>query len=111
MITHPSSPTRNIRVALLNTGSIIAKLPDIEPHIYILCFTETWLTGDQSSPHLADHQAVMRADRVTSNSKGGVLISVHKAIHVSHVILIETTIATLTLPNHGQLQITRVEVT
>ena len=110
----------SISIALLNTRSIIAKLPDINQDSTlqsadIVCFTETWLTNCHNSPHFSDHQVIARSDRVTGNSMGGVMIAVSNAMHVSHVtnfplnnILIEVTTAILTLPNFENLQVTLI---
>ena len=73
-ITSLSQPNNCIHIALLNIRSIIPKLPDIAQDsslnlAQVLCFTETWLAQSQTSPHLADHQSVVRADRVSSNSQ------------------------------------------
>ena len=117
--TYPPSPDSSlVSIALLNTRSVVAKLPDIEQDInltsaQIVCFTETWLIPEQDSPHLADHPAVVRSDRITGNTKGGVMMNIHKAIQVSYGtnfnnILIETTTATLTLPTNAQLQVALV---
>ena len=120
VISSPVSFTGFITIALLNTRSVIAKLPDINQDIilksaHVLCFTETWLTRDQNSQLFSDHQVIARSDRVTGNSKGGVIIAIHDAIQVSHVtnfplryILIEATTAILTLPNQKQFQLTLV---
>ena len=65
LISAPLSLTGNITVALLNTRSIIAKLLDINQDSilkssHIVCFTETWLTHNQNSPHFSDHQVIAR---------------------------------------------------
>ena len=70
-----------ITFSLLNVRSIVAKLDDIECDSYmnavdILCFCETWLSPSQPSPHIKDDHVVLRCDRVSGNSKGGVLMSV-----------------------------------
>ena len=109
-----------IKIALLNTRSIVSKLPDIEQDsnlasASVACFTETWLKHDQNSPHLADHHAAIRSDRDCESGKGGVMISVHKTLQMSRSIslsfshvLIEAATTILTLPGHEQLQVTVV---
>ena len=120
MIVNLLSLTNHFTIALLNTRSVIAKLPDINQDsslksAHVVCFTETWLTHYHISLHLTDHQVITRSDRVTVNNKGGVMIAAREAIQVSHVttfplsyILIEATTATLSLPNNKQLQVTVV---
>ena len=61
MIVNLLSLTNHFTIALLNTRSVIAKLPDINQDsslksAHVVCFTETWLTHYQISPHLTDHQ-------------------------------------------------------
>ena len=78
-----------ITLSLLNVRSIIAKLDDIECDGYmnavdILCFCETWLSPSQSSPCIKDDHVVLRCDRLSGNSKGGVLMSVPSAMQPSH---------------------------
>ena len=74
-------PSNYITLSLLNVRSIVAKLDDIERDSYmnavdILCFCETWLSSSQPSPRIKDDHVVLRCDRVSGNSKGGVLMSV-----------------------------------
>ena len=78
-----------ITLSLLNVRSIVAKLDDIEHDSYmnavdILCFCETWLSPSQPSPHIKDDHVVLRCDRVSGNSKGGVLMSVPGTTKPSH---------------------------
>lgn len=120
VLTSPPFSASHITIALLNVRSIVAKLPDIQQDstlisTSVLCFTETWLTPQQDNPHIANHSSVVRSDRMSDNNKGGVMISMHQTIQISHVtkfplnnILIEAFTATLILPNHKQLQVTVV---
>ncbi len=70
----PLLAVRNVTITLLNSRSILAKLPDIHQdsvllNAHIVCFTETWLKHDQNSPIIPDHQVVARSDRSTGNSR------------------------------------------
>ena len=119
-IANPVIPTDTITVALLNTRSLVSKLPDIAQDAcltsaHVVCLTETWLQPGQTSPQLSDHPSVVRLDRETSNNRGGLLINVHKSIQVCTEatialsnILIEAITTTLLLPNHELLQVTVV---
>ena len=56
-----------------------------------------------------------RTDRLTVNSKGGIMIAANTAIQVHHVtnfsfshIMIQATTVTLILPNHKQIEVTLV---
>ena len=82
----------NYITLLLNVRSIVAKLDDIKCDSYmnavdILCFCETWLSPSQPSPHITDDHVVLRCDRVSGNSKGGVLMSVPGTMKPSHTNL------------------------
>jgi len=68
-----------------------AKLPesDIEhdhslTSASILCFPETWLTPELSSPVILGHHQVIRSDRMSGDNKGGVLISIPANIQASN---------------------------
>ena len=50
----------------------------------IMCFGETWLSLSQPSPRIRDGHVVLRCDRVSGNSKGGVLMSVPSNMQPSH---------------------------
>ena len=120
VFTFPPLSNNHISVALLNVRSIVPKLPDIHEDeclqsAAILCFTETWLTEQQTSPTLVDCHTVIRCDRMSGENKGGVLISVHQSVQPITVtnyrpngVLIEATSVTLLLPNNKHLQITLV---
>jgi len=69
-------PDNYISIALLNVRSIVAKLPesDIEhdhslTSASILCFPETWLTPQLSSPVILGHHQVIRSDRMSVITK------------------------------------------
>ena len=92
-----SLPNNYITLLLLNVRSIVAKLDDIKCDSYInavdvLCFCETWLSPSQPSPCIKDDHVVLRCDRVSDNSKGGVLMSVPSIMQPSH---------TSTFTSHG----------
>ena len=118
--TCPPLSDTQVSIALLNVRSIVPKAPDIcqdtsLKSAAIVCFTETWLTEQQTSPTLFDGHTVLRGDRLSGANKGGVMLSVHQSIVPISVtnytlsgILIEATLATLLLPNHKQLQVTVV---
>ena len=79
----------------------------------ILCFCETWLNAAQPSPLLLDDQIDIRCDRVTCESKGGVLICVPSQLNPTNVHRFATTgieavSATLLLPNGENWQIALV---
>ena len=107
-------------MALLNIRSITAEFPDIGQDnvvksAHVVCISETWLTQNQTSPCIPDHQVIARSGHITGNVKRGVMITVNSAIQMTNVtnfpfnnILIEATTATLTLPNNKQLQVTVV---
>ena len=106
-------PDNYISIALLNVRSIVAKLPesDIEhdhslTSASILCFTETWLTPQLSSPVILGHHQVIRSDRMSGDNKGGVLISIPANIQASNQtefsrsgVIIEALSTTLLFPN------------
>ena len=55
-VNEPSDHDDGIKRALLNSRSIVSKLPDIEQDTNftsanVACFTETWLKPNQNSPH------------------------------------------------------------
>ena len=80
----------HVTIALLNVRSILAKLPDITADhslrsASILCFCETWLNASQPSPVLLDDQIDIRCDRVTCETKGGVLICVPRQTNPTNV--------------------------
>lgn len=116
----PPLSNDHVSVALLNVRSIMPKLPDIQQDVSlksatILCFTETWLTQQQTTPTLVEGHTVLRCDRLSSENKGGVVISVHQSIQPVNVtkftpssILIEAISATLLLPNGTHLHITLI---
>ena len=121
VITNLLPLASHISIALLNTRSILIKLPDINQDdslkfSHVVCFTETWLKHDQHSPNLADHQVIARKDRdIINNTKGGVLIAAHTLIQAYHIanfsfnnIPIEATTAILTTPNHKQIEVTLI---
>ena len=90
MIATQSPSNEYINVALLNTRSVVAKLHDITQDsilklAQVICLTETWLSPDQTSPHLTHHHSVVRSDRINGNHKGGVMISAHESIQVSQM--------------------------
>ena len=85
-----SLPNDYTTISLLHIRSIVAKLPDIEYDSNvnatdILCYTETWLSPSQPSPCIKEGHIVLRCDRVSGNSKGGVLMSVLSAMEPSHI--------------------------
>ena len=106
-------PDNYISIALLNVRSIVAKLheSDIERDHFltsasIFCFTETWLTPELSSPVILGHHQVIRSDRMFSDNKGGVLITIPANIQASNQtefsrsgVLIQALSTTLLLPN------------
>ena len=106
---------RYITVSLLNVRSILAKLPDIECDcninaVDILCYTETWLSPSQPSPCIREGHVVLRCDRVSGNSKGGVLMSVPSSMQPSHNSTftshgVEGLTTRLLLPNMEYIQI------
>ena len=80
-------PHNYITVALLNTRSLIAKVPDIECDdsivcASIFCFTETWLTPQIVTPCVRGNNQAIRADRASGENKGGVLVSLSGNIQV-----------------------------
>ena len=105
----------HITIALLNVRSILAKLPDIGADsslrsASILCFCETWLNASQPSPVLLDNQIDIRCDRITCESKGGVLMCVPSQMNPSNIQRftansIEAVSATIHVPNVGSVQI------
>jgi len=90
----------------------VAKLPesDIErdhslTSASILCFTETWLTPQLSSPVILGHHQVIRSDRMSGDNKGEVLISIPANVQASNQtefsrggVTIEALSTTLLLP-------------
>ena len=110
-----STSQSHLTIALLNVRSIVSKLPDIKADnslrsASILCFCETWLNASQPSPALLHDQIDIRCDRITCESKGGVLICVPSQMCPSNTHRfatngIEAVCATLTLPNFNNLQI------
>ena len=85
-----SCDTSHVTMALLNVISILAKLPDIRADNNLRCasimyFCETWLNASQPSPVLLDNQIDIRCDRVTCESKGGVLLCVLSQMNPSNV--------------------------
>ena len=113
-------PDNHISIALLNVRSLVAKLPDIEcdhslTSASILCFTETWLTPQLSSPNILGNHQPIRSDRTSGDNKGGVLISIPANVQTSNEtefsfsgILIEALSTTLLLPNGSSIQLTVV---
>ena len=113
--TCPPLSDTQVSVALLNVRSIVPKVPDIcqdnsLKSAAILCFTETWLTHEQTSPALLDSHTVLRCDRASGENRGGVVLSVHQSMVPTSVtnytlsgIPIEAISATLLLPNHKSL--------
>ena len=105
----------HITIALLNVRSILAKLPDIGADsslrsASILCFCETWINASQPSPVLLDNQIDIRCDRITCESKGGVLMCVPSRMNPSNIQRftansIEAVSATIHVPNVGSVQI------
>ena len=86
-----SCPDDYISIALLNVRSIVAKLPesDIErdhslTSACILCFTETWLTPQLSSPVILGRHQMTRPDGMSGDNKGEVLISIPANIQASN---------------------------
>ena len=82
-------PDNCISIALLNVRSNVAKLPDIEcdhslTSASILCFTETWLKPQLSSPVTLGNHQVIRSDRTSGDNKGGVLISIPTNMQASN---------------------------
>ena len=86
-------PDNYISIALLNVRSIVAKLPESDSDIEhdhsltsasILCFPETWLTPELSSPVILGHHQVIRSDRMSGDNKGGALISIPTNIQASN---------------------------
>ena len=75
----------SVTFSLLNTRSILGKLPDLETdcnitNASIMCFCETWLTPTQASPQLREGQTVLRCDRTIENNHGGILMPVPQYI-------------------------------
>ena len=113
-------PDNFISIALLNVRSLVAKLPDIEcdPSLTsasILCFTETWLTPQLSSPVILDNHQAIRSNRTSGDNKGGVLISTPANMQASNEtefsssgVLIEALSTTLSLPNGCSIRLTVV---
>ena len=113
-------PDNYISIALLNVRSLVAKLPDIQcdhslTSAGILCFTETWLTPQVSSPVILGNHQVIRSDRTSGDNKGGVLISIPANMQASNEtefspsgVLIEALSTTLLLPNGCSIRLTVV---
>ena len=106
-------------IALLNTRSIVAKLPDIHADkkklrsASILCFCETWLNPSELTHVLLDDQIDIRCDRVTCENEGGVLICVPSQLNPINVHRfvtsgIEAVSVTVKLLNGENLQIALV---
>ena len=80
-------PDNYITLALLNIRSLYAKLADIDCDdslacASILCFTETWLTPQMETPCVRDNWQAARADRLSGDNKGGVLVSFSDTIRL-----------------------------
>ena len=113
-------PDNYISIALLNIRSLVAMLPDIQcdhslTSASILCFTETWLTPQVSSPVILGNHQVTRSDRTSGDNKGGVLISIPANMQASNEtefspsgVLIEALSTTLLLPNGCSIRLTVV---
>ena len=105
----------SVSIALLNVRSLLAKLPDViaDANITstdILCFCETWLDASQQSPLLKHYEILARCDRVTCNSRGGVMIYATSHMNPSRVQKftskgLEGVSTMLQLPNLTYLQI------
>ena len=91
MFNCPSLSDNYIALALLlNVRSIVPKIPDIKHDDClkcgsILCFTETWLTCQQTSPVLRENHTIIRSDRLSGDNKGDVVISVPQTMQPSQV--------------------------
>ena len=107
-----------LTIALLNVRSIVAKMPDIKQDnnlksASIKCFCETWLHASQLSPIVQDDQIDIRCDRMTCDSKGGVMICVPRQMKPSNTQRfvsngIESVCTTLALPNGSCMQVALV---
>ena len=80
-------PDNYISIALLNVRSIVAKLPESDSDIEhdhsltsasILCFPETWLTPELSSPVILGHHQVIRSDRMSKEEFSSVFQQTYK---------------------------------
>ena len=110
-----SLSSNHTTILLLNIRSISAKLDDLMcdgniKYASILCFTETWLSRSHDSPHICNGHTILRCDRQSDNSKGGVLISVNTSVKVCNSILnnsgnIECIVTKLQLPNLSHVAI------
>ena len=86
----------HVTIALLNVKSILAKLLDLRADnnlscANILCFCETWLNASQPTSVLLDDQVDIRCDRMTNESRGGVLICVPTHMSPTNVRRFATT--------------------
>ena len=98
--------------------SIVAKMPDIKQDnnlksASVKCFCETWLNVSQLSPIVQHDKIDIRCDRMTCESKGGVMICVPSQTKPSNTQKfasngIESVCTTLTLPNGSHMQVALV---
>ena len=107
-----STSASYLTIALLNVRSIVAKMPDIKQDnnlksASIKCFCETWLNASQLSPIVQHDQIDIRCDRMTCDSKGGVMIcapSQMKPYNTQRFVSngLESVCTTLTLPTRSR---------